>query len=121
MVSPHNPEWDMEKMRFYFPFEWTGDTFEERIGEPEAFDAAFGKLVMNHMRLDRAVDRTLHRIAGTMPQGSEDGSAGPSFGRRMDLLTLLVSEPQDTVPFNTAPTLAEEVFGELRHNPPVPG
>ena len=103
-------------MKHLRPFEWSGDTFEERIGEPEAFDAALGRIVMNFSRLDHAVDQFIRSLRGLQRGCPIIDLARLSFKRKVDLLASTVSDLNDVLPFNAGPAPTDEFFGELKHN-----
>jgi hypothetical protein len=103
-------------MKHLTPFEWSRETFEERIGEPEAFEAAVGKIAMNFSDLEHTVGRFVRYLTGLQPGRPTIDPVSLSFGRKVDLLASTVSELKDVLPFNTGPAPADEFFGELEHN-----
>jgi len=47
-------------MKYLMSFEWTDETFEERIGEPNALDAAIGKITMKFSDLEHEIGGLTH-------------------------------------------------------------
>ena len=67
----------MNNMKHLTPFEWTGETFEERIGEPEAFEAAVGRIATNFSDLEHTLNRLIHGLTKLRPGCP---IAAPRFG-----------------------------------------
>ena len=103
-------------MKHLRPFEWSGETFEERVGEPEAFDAALGMIAMRFSQLDHMVDQFTRDIVGLQRGRPIIDVAMLSFKRKIVLLASTVSDLKDVLPFNTGPAPTDEFFGELKHN-----
>jgi hypothetical protein len=106
----------MVKMKYLQSFDWTGETFEERIGEPDPVEAAVGRIAMNFSDLEHTVDRFFHYLAGLQPGRAIISPATLSFRQKVDLLASTVSELKDVLGFNTGPAPTDEFFGELKHN-----
>ena len=104
------------RMKHLAPFGWTGDTFEDRIGEPVAFEAAVGRIAMNFSDLEHTVDRFIWHLVSLLPRRPAAETSTLSFRGKVDLLASTVSELKDVLCFNTGPAQADEFFGELKHN-----
>ena len=102
-------------MKHMYSFEWTGETFEERIGEPEAFEAAVGKIAMNFADLEHTVDHLISPLTRIQPGRMIVAPATMSFKQKIDLMASTVSKLKEVLSFNTGPAPTHEVFGELRH------
>lgn len=48
-------------------FSTSSESFEDRIGLPEEFDAAVGKLAGNYVDLKRTIANAVHGVSGTWP------------------------------------------------------
>lgn len=106
----------MKEMKYLAPFDWTGDTFEDRIGEPEAFDAAVGRIAMNFSDLEHTVDRFVWQLVRLLPRRPATEPSRLSFRGKVDLLASTVSELKDVLRFNAGPAPSDEFFAEIKHN-----
>ena len=100
--------------KHFLAFEWTDESFAERIGDPEAADAAVGKIVLNFAELEFELDQSL-ALVGVLPVRSEaTGPAAASFRAKLDRLVSLVPHLDGLVRFNTGAAPAVGVFAEFR-------
>ncbi len=105
-----------EEMKYYDSFAYTGYSFEERIGEPNEFDAAIGKAAMNFWGLDRAVDRLIRYLDALESSVSTIDIESMKFREKVKLLASMVKRHRDIYPFNTGTAPFDEVNAELWRN-----
>lgn len=102
-------------MKHMNAFEWTGETFEERIGPPDSVEAAVGKISMNFADLEHTTNRLIRDIAQFEPGRPTIDPSTLSFRQKIGVLESTVSRLKDFVPFNTGHAQTEEFFDELNY------
>ena len=105
----------MKNLRYLRAFEWSGETFKDRVGEPDSLEAAVGKIAMNFADLDEVADRELRYLAELRLGHPVVDSAVVTFSQKIWRIGIFVAQLEGVLQFNSwAP--ANELFGELKHN-----
>ena len=81
----------------YEDFRVTGETFAERIGEPDEFDAALGRIVQGFSYLEDSVRNVICLLLGADLSVGKIVTAEASFRQKLDLLGSLVLKRIDSV------------------------
>jgi hypothetical protein len=101
-------------MRYYHPFEFSGDSFEARVGAPDPSSAAIGRIALGFAALEAHLTATLLRLR----EGDEPWhsllTGGLSFAEKLHLLDERVRLLAPTRAFNTGDVDPVELFAELR-------
>jgi hypothetical protein len=101
-------------MQHYHAFEYTGYSFEERVGAPDPESAAIGRIALNFAALEAQLAATLEYLL----EGNEDWgdllTETLSFEATLDLLEVQVRLLAPTQGFNTGDIDPVELFAELR-------
>ncbi len=95
-------------MKYFEEFQPSGYTFRERIGEPNAFDAGIGKIVLCFSDLEEIVARTLLQLLVFIPATSE-----LLFKNKVDMMASLVRQRLPSTRFNVGDNPPFEVLDEL--------
>jgi hypothetical protein len=106
----------LKKLRYLRAFEWSGETFKERVGEPDSLEAAVGKIVMNFADLEEVADRELRYLEELWLGHPVVDSATITFNQKIQRIGISVSKLKDILLFNRGSAPADELFGELKHN-----
>jgi hypothetical protein len=72
-------------MKYYDDFARSGQTFQERIGEPAEIDAALGRIALAHALLEDGVRELVQLLLGAPQAVSSIVTADLSFRQRVDL------------------------------------
>jgi hypothetical protein len=104
----------MKNLKYLKAFEWSGETFKDRVGEPDAFEAAVGKIAMNFADLEHTANRLVRDIAQLEPGRPTINPSSMSFIQKINVLASTVSRLKDLVPFNTGDAQTQEFFDELK-------
>jgi len=95
-------------MKYFEGFHPTGATFRERIGEPNAFDAGIGNIVLRFFDLEEIVSKALLQLLVFIPATSEF-----SFKDKVDMIASLVRQRLPSTRFNVGDDPPFEVLDEL--------
>ena len=83
----------MSAPEYFRSFDWTDDTFENRVGKPEALYAALGIITMNFSELEYVIDRVVAYLSGLRRDEPTADLTELSFKRKVvDLLARGFSE-----------------------------
>jgi hypothetical protein len=74
----------------YADFKFSGETFRDKIGEPEEFDAALGRIVLAFSYLEDSVRDVISLLLGTDIKVGAIVSAELGFRQKLDVLGSLV-------------------------------
>jgi hypothetical protein len=91
----------------------SGYSFEERIGDPDAFSAAIGRIAICFSQLEEQLSRAIHSLLATDPPTGEIVTSRLSFKGKVDILASLVRSQIGTRRFNTGMIDSEELLDEL--------
>ena len=106
----------MKNLKYLKVFQWSGETFKDRAGEPDAFEAAVGKIAMNFADLEQVADRELRYLEELRLGRPVVDSAAITFNQKIQRIGVSVSHLKDILRFNRGSAPADELFGELKHN-----
>jgi hypothetical protein len=101
-------------MRHYDPFQYSGYSFEERVGPPDPMSAAIGYIAINFTALEDHLAATLNHLLEGDERWTLLLTAGLSFEEKLQLLDERVHLLAPTRAFNTGDVDAVELFAELR-------
>ena len=101
-------------MEYYEPFQWSGYTAEERIGEPETFDDALDRITMYFSEIEHLADRSIRYLTSLEPGRQSINSSTFPFRQKLDLLGWIISDLKDVIRFNTGRAQTDVFFLELK-------
>jgi hypothetical protein len=76
-------------MKHYDDFKLSGESFAERIGEPDEFDAAIGHLALGFSFLEDTAHNVIVLLSGTKSELGHIMAAGLSFRQKLDVVASL--------------------------------
>ncbi len=91
----------------------SGCTFREKIGEPNAFDAGIGRIVLCFSDLEVIVSNALLKLLVLIPRYGRIVTAELSFKNKVDMMASLVRQRLPSTRFNVANEPPVEVLDEL--------
>ncbi len=100
-------------MKYFEEFHPTGATFRERIGEPNAFDAGIGKIVLCFSYLEEIVSNSLLQLLELHPGDGWIVTSELSFKNKVDMMASLVRQRLPSTRFNVGDDPPVEVLDEL--------
>lgn len=101
-------------MKHVVDFQNSGLTFEERIGAPDKFDAALGRVVVSFSLLEDSVRNVICVLLNAPdPRVGYIVSAGMGFRQRLDVLGSLVRHRIASIPPLNNEQFSEQWFSEL--------
>jgi hypothetical protein len=101
-------------MRYYPPFEYSGDSFVERVGSPDPASAAIGQIALQFAALEAHLATTLNHLMEGDAGWEDVLTQALSFDAKLDLLEARVHLLAPTGAFNTGDVEPLELFAELR-------
>ncbi len=100
-------------MKYFEEFQPSGYTFRERTGEPNAFDAGIGKIVLCFSDLEEIVSNALLQLLELHPGDGWIVTSELSFKNKVDMMASLVRQRLPSTRFNVAKEPPGEVLDEL--------
>ncbi len=91
----------------------SGLTFRERIGEPNAFDAGIGRIVLCFIDIEVLVSKAILQLLVLIPRYGRIVTSELSFKNKVDMMASLVRQRLPTTRFNVANGPPGEVLNEL--------
>jgi hypothetical protein len=79
-------------MKYYQDFSFTGQSFEERIGPPDEFDAAMGRIALGFSFLEDTARNTIIMLAGTEFGTGCIMTVELSFRQKLNALASLIQQ-----------------------------
>jgi len=101
-------------MRYYHPFERSGESYEARVGRPDAVSAAVGRVVLAFAALDAELSQTLRGLMEGDEGWTRLLTTALPCAEKLALLEERVRLLAPTRGFNTGGIDPLELFGELR-------
>ena len=84
----------MAKSKYYEGFSYTNERHESRVGAPEPFYDALGRLAVNFSELEDALAEAIASLLRADKGASDIVTSGLSFRRKLDLLNSLYRRDQ---------------------------
>jgi hypothetical protein len=100
-------------MKHLQDFEFSGETFDEKIGDPTQFDAALGKIVLSFSFLEDSVRNIICLLLGADPTSGRIVAAALGFRQRLDVMASLVRHRLLQSPDDAIDQDFDEWFEEL--------
>jgi hypothetical protein len=100
-------------MRYYHPFERSGESYEARVGQPDAVSAALGQVVLQFAALDAELSQTLRGLLEGDEGWSQLLTAALPFAEKLAFLDERVRLLPPTRAFNAGTIGPLELFAEL--------
>jgi len=100
-------------MKYFEEFQLSGYTFRERIGEPNAFDAGIGRIVLCFSDLEDTVSSTLLQLLVLIPRYGRIVTSELSFKNKVDMMASLVRQRLPSTRFNVGDNPPVELLDEL--------
>ncbi len=100
-------------MKYFEEFQPSEYTFRERIGDPNAFDAGIGKIVLCFSDLEVIVSNALLQLLVLIPCYRRNVTAELLFKNKVDTMASLVRQRLPSTCFNVANDPPGEVLDEL--------
>ena len=91
----------------------TGESFEERTGDPDAFSAAVGRIVIYFAELRDQVSKAIHLMLRQNENVGEAITCQMPFADQVQLMASLVRSLQERQPFNVGTWDADVLLAEL--------
>jgi hypothetical protein len=76
-------------VKFFHDFERTGEGFAERVGDPDEFHDAMGRIALNFSDLENTASIVIVLLSGTEPEVGHILAAELSFRQKIDVLASL--------------------------------
>jgi len=100
-------------MKYFLEFQQSGCTFRERIGEPNAFDAGIGRIVLCFSDLEEILSNTLLQLLVLIPRYGRIITSELSFKNKVDMMASLVRQRLPSTRFNVGDDPPVETLDEL--------
>lgn len=97
-------------MSYLEPFVPSGYGFEERIGEPDAFDAAVGRVAMGFSYIEDSLSDAIERMLKVGPAEGSALTAEMAFRNKVHLFASLVRLQRSRENFNLGTEYDPEVY-----------
>ena len=101
-------------MNHFESFAYTRLSFEYRVGKPDKFHAALGRLVVNSSEFDHALLNVIRMLMDGGPSGSATAAEEISISAKLDMLTTLVrnhlSRPRECPRSSDAADSVEQII-----------
>ena len=85
-------------MRHFKDFAVSGQSFHDRVGDPDEFDAAIGRIALGFSFLEETARNVIILLAGIDLAAGQILTAELSFRQKVDLLGALIRHRQSPVP-----------------------
>jgi hypothetical protein len=90
----------MNEDEYYLNPEFTGDTFEERTGDPDSFSAGIGRIVLNFSELEAQISRGIVKCLELDEKRGRIVTAEISFKNKVYILSSLIKHLSGQWKFN---------------------
>jgi hypothetical protein len=101
-------------VKYHHDFESSGESFDDKFGEPSKFDAALGRVVLAFSYLEDSVRNVIClMLEPTDPSVGHIVSAGAGFRHRLDMMASLVRRAALRLPATEKDEIFDEWFDEL--------